>query len=104
MKMEFIFDKDKLKKEGYTEEECLNEIRDYFSEYKSDTIKEIDKGVFEGEEKDWSAFSAAASFPYNDWFLKVIKEWYWYVDEYDGKGIQKEDCLQCYYEVQAENA
>lgn len=30
MKMEFIFDKDKLEKEGYKEESCLNVIRKYF--------------------------------------------------------------------------
>ena len=27
MKMEFIFDKDKLKQAGYEEEQCLNAIR-----------------------------------------------------------------------------
>ena len=50
------------------------------------------------------AFGETAKFPYTSWFLKVIKEWYWYVDEGDGLGLQKEDCLQSYYEVKAVNA
>ena len=41
MKMEFIFDKEKLKKAGYEEEQCLNAIRKHFNSYKSKTIKEI---------------------------------------------------------------
>lgn len=104
MKMEFIFDKDKLKKEGYDEEKCLNAIRKHFQGYNSKTIKETKKGFFEGSEDDWNAFGSTARLPYTSWFLKVIKEWYWYVDEGDGLGEQKEDCLQSYYEVKAVNA
>lgn len=104
MKMEFIFDKQKLKKEGYKEEQCFDAIRRHFQEYNSKTIKEIKRGVFEGSEDDWNAFGSTARFPYTSWFLKVIKEWYWYVDEGDGLGEQKEDCLQSYYEVKAVNA
>lgn len=104
MKMEFIFDKEKLKKEGYSEEQCLNVIRKFFNGYKSKTIREIKKGVFEGAEDDWNAFGDTSRLPYTSWFLKVIKEWYWYVDEGDGLGIQKEDCLKSYYEVKAVNA
>lgn len=103
MKMEFIFNKEKLKKEGYTEEQCLNAIRRHFQEYNSKTIKEVSKGIFEGSEDDWTAFGSTARFPYTSWFLKVIEEWYWYVDEGDGLGEQKEDCLQGYYEVKAVN-
>ena len=104
MKLEFIFDENKLKKSGYTEEQCLNVIRKHFNSYKSNTIVETEKGVFEGQEEDWNAFGETAKFPYTSWFLKVIKEWYWYVDEGDGLGLQKEDCLQSYYEVKAVNA
>lgn len=104
MKMEFIFDKDKLKENGYTEEQCLNAIRKHFNSYNSKTIIETNAGVFEGAEDDWNAFGSTARFPYTTWFLKVIKEWYWYVDEGDGIGEQKEDCLQSYYEVKAVNS
>lgn len=101
MKMEFVFDKSKLEESGYTEEQCLNIIRNYFKSYNSDTIKEIAKGIFEGSESDWNAFASTARFPYTNWFLKVIKEWYWYNDEGDGKGEQKGDCLKAYYKVAA---
>jgi len=103
MKMEFIFDRNKLEQEGYEEEQCLNAIRKHFEGYKSKTIKETQKGVFEGIEDDWDAFASASRFPYTSWFLKVIKEWYWYVDEGDGQGEQKGDCLETYYEVKAVN-
>lgn len=103
MKMEFIFDKEKLNKYGYKEEQCLNAIRKHFNSYHSKTIKETKNGFFEGEDDDWSAFGSASRFPYTSWFLKVIKEWYWYIDEEDGQGEQKEDCLQSYYEVERIN-
>ncbi len=101
--MEFIFDKNKLKENGYTEEQCLNAIRKHFNSYNSKTIREIENGVFEGSEEDWSAFGSTSRFPYTNWFLKVIKEWYWYVDEGDGQGEQKGDCLKSFYEVKAVN-
>ena len=104
MKMEFVFDENKLKKEGFKEEQCLTAIRKHFASYNSNTIKETKKGFFEGVEEDWDAFATASVFPYTKWFLKVIKEWYWYVDEDDGLGEQKEDCLEAYYEVEAVNA
>jgi hypothetical protein len=103
MKMEFIFDKEKLIENGYKEEQCLNIIRKHFNSYKSNTIKEVKKGFFEGEDKDWNAFASASRFPYTSWFLKVIKEWYWYIDEEDGLGEQKEDCLKSYYKIRAVN-
>ena len=59
IKMEFIFDKGKLKRAG------------------------------------------TARFPYTSWVFKVIKEWYWYIDE--GEGEKKGDCLEAYYEVKAVN-
>ena len=99
MKMIFKFDKEKLKKEGYKEEQCFAAIRRHFDSYKSPTIKEIKKGVYEGSEDDWNAFGSTVKFPSTSWFLKVIKEWYWYVDEGDGLGEQKEDFLEAYYEM-----
>lgn len=104
MKMEFIFDKDKLKQAGYKEEQCLNAVRKHFQKYNSKTIKETKKGFFEGVDEDWDAFLSASRFPYTSWFLKVIKEWYWYIDEEDGLGEQKEDCLESYYRMNAVNA
>lgn len=99
MKMEFVFDKDKLLKYNYTEKRCLDVIRKHFKSFNSKTIKEIENGIFEGSEEDWNAFSSTARLPYTSWFLNVIKEWYWYVDEGDGVGIRKEDCLEAYYDV-----
>lgn len=103
MKMEFVFDSNKLEQTGIKKEECLKNIRNHFRSYNSKTIIEKKNGIFEGEEKDWSAFATTAKFPYTDWFLRVIKEWYWYVDEGDGLGEKKEDCLEAYYEVKAIN-
>ena len=101
--MDFILDKQKLKQSNYTEEQCLSAIRKHFCSYHSKTIIEIEKGVFEGSEDDWNAFAAASKFPYTTWFLKVIKEWYWYVDEGDGLGEQKENCLEAYYKLKTVN-
>ena len=46
MKMEFIFDKQKLKKEGYKEEQCLEAIRRHFQEYNSKTINYTHNDVY----------------------------------------------------------
>lgn len=46
MKMEFIFDKEKLKKSGVTEEQCLEKIRKHFKKFNSKIVKETKKGVF----------------------------------------------------------
>lgn len=101
--MEFIFDKNKLKQAQYSEKQCLDVIRRYFNQYNSKTIKEVKKGIFEGTDDDWNAFASMSRLPYTSWFLKVIKEWYWYVDEGDGLGEQKGNCLEAYYEVKAVN-
>ncbi len=103
MKMEFIFDKDKIKKQGYKEEQCYNALRKHFNSYNSKTINEVKNGVFVGEDSDWNAFASTTRFLNTSWFLKVIKEWYWYVDEEDGLGEQKEDCLESYYRLKAVN-
>lgn len=97
MKMEFIFDEEKLKQEGYTVDACLNVIRKHFAKFNSPTIRETRQGVFEGVDNDWEIFSSTVCLTDSLWFLKVIKEWYWYVDELDGKGIQKENMLSAYY-------
>lgn len=104
MKMEFIFDEEKLRQEGYTKEQCLNVIRNHFSRLnRHNTIREISEGVFEGNDNDYGAFSSAAKFPYSNWFLKVIKEWYSYMDEEDGRGEQKEDMLVLHDKIYKRN-
>lgn len=104
MKMEFIFNKDKIEKSSYTEDDFLNFIRAHFNKYNSKkTIREIEKGFFIGSDDDWTAFATTSKFPYYKDFLEVIQEWYWYIDEGDGLGEQKEDCLKSYYEVQEAN-
>lgn len=103
--MEFVFNTQKLKDNGYTEEQCLNVIRKHFKKYDTDnSIIETHTGFFEGsdEQDDFDAFSTSAIFPYTKWFLKVIKEWYFYSDE--GYGEEKEDCLESHYKVNARNS
>ncbi len=103
-KMEFIFDEDKLKIEGYTETECLDVVRALFKKYdKDNSIIETHPGFFEGTDKqdDFNAFGASARLIDTSWFLKVIREWYWYSDE--GQGEEKEDCLKSYYKVEKRN-
>ena len=102
MKMEFIFDNKKLKEQSLTEEICLNRIREYFKSHDTDnSIVETHKGFFEGndDQDDWNAFSYAATFSFSEWFRNTIKEHYWYVDEEDGNGEQKEDCIESYNRI-----
>lgn len=104
MKMEFVFDMQKLKENGYTEKQCLDVIRRHFKKYDTDnSIKEVHTGFFVGsdEQDDFDAFSTTVSLPESNWFLKVISEWYWYIDE--GFGEEKDDCLKTYYEVAKRN-
>lgn len=104
MKMEFIFNEEKLKENRYTEKQCLDVIRKYIKKYDIDnSIKETRKGFFEGsdEQDDFNAFGVMASLPYTSWFLKVIKEWYLYADE--GFGEEKEDCLKSYHKIAKRN-
>ena len=97
LRMEFIFDSEKLKENKMTEEQCLNIIRKYVSKYK---ITEISKGVFDSKdiENTDSFVHMVMNLPYTDWFLKVIKEWNWYIDG------DKEDCLNAYYRTVVKNA
>ena len=92
MKMEFIMDDEKCKKEGFEKGDCYAVIRKHFDKWnKNGTIKEIQEGVFVGEEDDINAFGSTFSLTDTNWFLKVIKEWYWYNED------EKEDCLKSYY-------
>lgn len=97
--MEFIMDEEKCKKEGFDKADCFAVIRKHFNKWnRRGTIKEIDDGVFIGDEKDINAFGSAFSLTDTNWFLKVIKAWYWYIDG------DKEDCLKSYYRMVTKNA
>lgn len=99
MKMEFIIDEEKCKKEGFKREDCFNVIRGHFDRWnKNGTIKEIQEGVFLGEEEDLNAFGSTFSLTGTNWFLKVIKEWNWYVDG------DKIDCIKKHYQAVVKNA
>lgn len=98
MKMEFIIDDEKCKKEGFKKEDCFNAIRKFFARYnRNGTIEEIQEGIFIGEEKDRVAFGTTACLTNTNWFLKVIKEWNWYVDG------GKIDCIKTHYRVARRN-
>lgn len=97
LRMEFIFDSKKLEANQMTEEQCLNIIRKYFSKHR---VTEISNGIFDSIDLENTTpfVFMAMNLPYTDWFLKVIKEWYWYIDH------DKEDCLKEYYRVVEKNA
>lgn len=96
LRMEFVFDSKKLETIKMTEEQCLNTIRGYVSKHK---ITEISKGIFDSQDLDNTDpfIYMIMKLPYTDWFLKVIKEWYWYIEG------DKEDCLEAYYRKVARN-
>lgn len=99
MKMEFIIDDEKCKKEGFEKQQCLEIIKKHFAKYnKRGTIKEIQNGVFEGEESDLIAFGSTFCLTSTNWFLKVIRQWNWYTDG------EKIDCIKKHYEVVVRNA
>lgn len=96
--MEFIIDDEKCKKEGINKTDCFADIRRHFYEWnKNGTIKEIQEGIFIGEETDINAFGSTFSLTDTNWFLKVIKEWYWYIEG------DKENCLKSYYRTVKKN-
>lgn len=82
MKMEFVFDLEKLAETGGTEEQCLEELRwFFFYKFKGSSIVETEKGVFEGSMYNYSLFAAALNFRKAEWFQNTIKEWFW-TEEY----------------------
>ncbi len=97
LRMEFVFDSKKLETIKMTEEQCLNTIRNYFLKHK---ITEISKGIFDSQDIDNTDpfIYMIMNLPYTDWFLKVIKEWYWYIES------DKEDCLKAYYKSTIKNS
>ncbi len=97
LRMKFVFDENKLKANGMTEEDCLNIIRKYAFKH---NLTEIEKGVFDSSDLDNTEpfFYLGMNLPYTKWFMKVIKEWTWYVEN------DEEDCIAAYYDVVKHNA
>ena len=88
LRMKFVFDTDKLKANKMTEKQCLDIIRNYTSKH---NITEIEKGIFDSS-------YLGMNLPYTKWFMKVIKEWYFYVEN------DIEDCIKAYYDVSKRNS
>lgn len=97
LRMKFVFDTDKLKANKMTEKQCLDIIRDYTCKH---NIKEIEKGIFDSSDLDNTDpfFYLGMNLPYTKWFMKVIKEWYFYVEN------DIEDCIKAYYDVSKRNS
>lgn len=97
LRMKFVFDENKLKANGISKDECLNIIREFFSKH---NISEIEEGVFDSPDLDniKPFLNMGMNLPYTNWFLKVIKEWYFYI------GNDVEDALKTYYDVVIKNA
>lgn len=92
MKMEFIFDDERLKREGITKLQCLQKIRTYFDSFENNSIVETSEGIFEGSTENYTAFGSALSFYKIPWFMNVIKEWYWTMEAYGQ--YEREDILE----------
>lgn len=97
LRMKFVFDENKLKANGISKDECLNIIREFFSKH---NIKEIAEGVFDSPDlSNIKPFlNMGMNLPYTNWFMKVIKEWYFYIEN------DVEDVLKTYYDVVIKNA
>ena len=65
-----------------------------------DRITEIEKGIFDSSDLDNTDpfFYLGMNLPYTKWFMKVIKEWYFYVEN------DIEDCIKAYYDVSKRNS
>ena len=97
LRMKFVFDENKLKANGMTEDECLNIIRKYAFKH---NLTEIEKGVFDSSDLDNTDpfFYIIMKLPDSKWFMKVIKEWTWYIEN------DIEDCIAAYYNAVIKNA
>ena len=97
LRMKFVFDTDKLKANKMTEKQCLDIIRNYTSKH---NIKEIEKGIFDSSDLDNTDpfFYIIMKLPDSKWFMIVIKEWYFYVEN------DIEDCIKAYYDVSKRNS
>lgn len=100
MMMEIYLSKDKAIMNNYNIDECYSKIDKYFL---SHGVKKISKGVYQGNNKDFSVFACAQSaLPRIDWFLKIVDQWYC---RYEGDTIEfREDALESYYRIKARYA
>lgn len=96
MKMEFIFDDAKLKKEGITKDWALDQIRDFFKASGREAIQETEEGVFIAPISEVAYFAKVCGFRYDDWFINTIGEWYW-TDEYTD--WERESVLEMYSSI-----
>lgn len=97
LRMKFVFDENKLKANEMTEEECLNIIRKYAFRH---NLTEIEKGVFDSYDLNNTDpfFYLGMNLPYTKWFMKVIKEWTWYIEN------DEEDCIKSFQNVVKRNS
>lgn len=97
LRMKFVFDENKLKTNGMTEDECLDIIRKYAFRH---NLTEIEKGVFDSSDLDNTVpfFYLGMNLPYTKWFMKVIKEWTWYIEN------DEEDCIKSFQNVVKRNS
>lgn len=97
LRMKFVFDTDKLKANKMTEKQCLDIIRKYAFKH---NLTEIEKGVFDSSDLDNTDpfFYIIMKLPDSKWFMKVIKEWTWYIEN------DIEDCIKAYYDVSKRNS
>lgn len=95
--LKFIFNEEKLKASGYTEDELLQPMREHAEKY---NIKEEEKGYFSKDGDD--ALCVLSMFipdivDKNPEYIGFLDEW-----ELDVDG-EKEDCIQETYEWYREN-
>ncbi len=95
--LKFIFNSEKLKASGYTEDELLQPMREHAEKY---NIKEEEKGVFSKDGDD--ALCVLSMFipdivDKNPEYIGFLDEW---VLDVDG---EKEDCIQETFEWYREN-
>ena len=100
--MEFYFDETKARELSVSLKKVHALLDNHFQKY---GVKKISEGIYLTEEDTQDTFNAfmlaSTKLPKNDWFLKIIKEWY--VREEGNEIEDREDCLEIYYRVKQNN-
>ena len=97
MMIYFDFDKDRLKQNNLTKEQCFSVIDKVMNEY---GVYANQPGIYiESDESGFNAFSILKwNLPKTKWFLRVIEKWFWFEDEDDIDWNDKgTDCLYSIY-------